>query len=68
VAILTLSRGARGGDQAQRARESAAAADVIGARLYLDDLEDSRIAGPAASAARTLLRMWHGAFSAGIGS
>ena len=44
VAILTLSRGARGGDQAQRARESAEAAGVIGARLYLDDLEDTRIA------------------------
>jgi two-component system, NtrC family, response regulator HydG len=44
VAILTLCRGARGGDQAQRARESAEAAGVIGARLYLDDLEDTRIA------------------------
>jgi LmbE family N-acetylglucosaminyl deacetylase/CheY-like chemotaxis protein len=43
VAILTLSRGARGGDQAQRARESEEAAGVIGARLYLDDLEDTRI-------------------------
>jgi LmbE family N-acetylglucosaminyl deacetylase len=41
---LTLSRGARGGDQAQRARESQEAADVIGARLFLDDLEDTRIA------------------------
>ena len=44
MAILTLSRGARGGDQAQRARESQEAADVIGARLFLDDLEDTRIA------------------------
>jgi LmbE family N-acetylglucosaminyl deacetylase/CheY-like chemotaxis protein len=44
VAILTLSRGARGGDQEQRARESQEAADVIGARLFLDDLEDTRIA------------------------
>jgi two-component system response regulator HydG len=44
VAILTLSRGARGGDQAQRARESAEAAGVIGARLYLDNLQDTRIA------------------------
>ena len=44
VAILTLSRGARGGDQLQRARESAEAADVIGARLFLDDLEDTLIA------------------------
>ena len=44
VAILTLSRGAGGGDQLQRARESAEAADVIGARLFLDDLEDTHIA------------------------
>jgi len=33
-----------GADQAQRARESQEAADVIGARLFLDDLEDTRIA------------------------
>jgi LmbE family N-acetylglucosaminyl deacetylase len=44
VAILTLSRGARGGDQLQRARESQEAADVLGARLFLDDLEDTHIA------------------------
>ncbi len=44
VVILTLSRGARGGDQGQRARESQEAADVIGARLFLNDLEDTRIA------------------------
>jgi LmbE family N-acetylglucosaminyl deacetylase len=43
VGILTLSRGARGGDQAMRARESQEAADVIGARLFLDNLEDTRI-------------------------
>jgi LmbE family N-acetylglucosaminyl deacetylase len=44
VAILTLSCGAPGGDQAQRARESQEAADVIGARLFLDDLQDTLIA------------------------
>jgi two-component system response regulator HydG len=44
VAILTLSRGAHGGDQLQRARESQEAADVIGARLFLDDLADTLIA------------------------
>jgi two-component system, NtrC family, response regulator HydG len=44
VVILTLSRGARGGDQSQRARESLEAADVIGARLFLNDLEDTKIA------------------------
>ena len=43
VAILTLTRGARGGDHAQRARESQQAAEIIGAQLFLDDLEDSRI-------------------------
>lgn len=43
VAILTLSRGAHGGDQVQRARESQEAADVIGARLFLDDLQDTQI-------------------------
>jgi two-component system, NtrC family, response regulator HydG len=44
VVILTLSRGARGGDQLQRARESQNAADIIGARLFLNDLEDTHIA------------------------
>jgi two-component system response regulator HydG len=43
VAILTLSRGAHGGDEAQRARESQEAADIIGARLFLRDLEDTHI-------------------------
>lgn len=43
LAILTLSRGAVGGEMEQRARESQEAADVIGARLYLRDLEDTRI-------------------------
>jgi two-component system response regulator HydG len=44
VAILTLSRGAHGGDHVLRARESQQAADVIGARLFLDDLADTLIA------------------------
>ena len=43
VAILTLSRGARGGTESMRAGESERAADIIGARLYLEDLEDTRI-------------------------
>lgn len=43
VAILTLSRGAVGGDQSQRARESQESADIIGARLFLRDIEDTRI-------------------------
>jgi LmbE family N-acetylglucosaminyl deacetylase len=44
VAILTLSRGAHGGDQVQRALESQQSAAVIGARLFLDDLQDTLIA------------------------
>jgi two-component system response regulator HydG len=44
IAILTLSRGAHGGDHVQRARESQEAADVIGARLFLDNLQDTLIA------------------------
>jgi LmbE family N-acetylglucosaminyl deacetylase/ActR/RegA family two-component response regulator len=43
LAILTLSRGAVGGDMEQRARESRESADVLGARLYLRDLADTRI-------------------------
>jgi two-component system response regulator HydG len=43
VAILTLSRGARGGVERERAGESQQAAQIIGAQLYLEDLEDTRI-------------------------
>jgi two-component system response regulator HydG len=43
VAILTLSQGAVGGDKAQRAREAQEAADIIGARLFLADLDDTHI-------------------------
>jgi LmbE family N-acetylglucosaminyl deacetylase/ActR/RegA family two-component response regulator len=43
VSILTLSRGAIGGDKAQRAREARESADIIGARLFLMDLEDTHI-------------------------
>lgn len=43
VAILTLSRGAVGGAREQRAREAQEAAGIIGARLFLSDLEDTRI-------------------------
>ena len=44
VSILTLSHGARGGTEERRGREAEAAAGVIGARLFLNDLEDTRIA------------------------
>ena len=43
VAVLTLSHGARGGDRDRRAREATQAAELLGARLFLEDLEDTRI-------------------------
>ncbi len=43
VVILTLSRGARGGDADDRQHESLAAAELLGARLFLEDLEDTHI-------------------------
>lgn len=43
VVILTLSRGARGGDADDRQHESLASAEVLGARLFLEDLEDTHI-------------------------
>ena len=43
IAILTLSRGARGGAEDMRAVESAQAARIIGAELYLENLADTMI-------------------------
>ena len=43
VVVLTLSRGARGGDGGDRHQESLAAAELLGARLFLEDLEDRHI-------------------------
>ena len=43
IAILTMCRGARGGAEDTRAGESEAAARILGARLYLEDLADTRI-------------------------
>jgi LmbE family N-acetylglucosaminyl deacetylase/CheY-like chemotaxis protein len=43
VAIVTMSHGARGGEAIRRADEAARAAQMIGARLFLEDLEDTRI-------------------------
>jgi LmbE family N-acetylglucosaminyl deacetylase len=43
VSILTLSRGARGGRESTRAGESEMAALALGATLYLEDLQDTRI-------------------------
>ncbi len=41
--MLTMSRGARGGRDAARAGESREAARMLGAALYLEDMEDTRI-------------------------
>jgi two-component system, NtrC family, response regulator HydG len=43
VSILTLSRGARGGEEGTRASEAQQAAKVIGATLFHEDLRDTSI-------------------------
>ena len=43
--ILTLSRGAAGGDVNQRAVEANRAAELLGAKLQLGNLQDTRISG-----------------------
>lgn len=43
VTILTLSRGAKGGDAEDRQSESLASAELLGARLFLEDLVDTEI-------------------------
>jgi LmbE family N-acetylglucosaminyl deacetylase len=43
IVILTLSRGARGGNVDNRQHESLDAAELLGARLFLEDLEDTHI-------------------------
>ena len=43
VAILTLSGGERGGHRHQRAREAESSAALLGARLFIGDLEDTAI-------------------------
>ncbi|MDQ0726267.1 response regulator [Microbacterium sp. W4I20] len=49
ITILTLSRGARGGDADSRQGESLAAADMLGARLFVKDLVDTEISGGGAT-------------------
>jgi len=43
VTILTLSRGAKGGDATDRQHEALASAELLGARLFLEDLIDTEI-------------------------
>lgn len=49
ITILTLSRGARGGDADSRQHESLASAERLGARLFLKDLVDTEISGGGAT-------------------
>jgi LmbE family N-acetylglucosaminyl deacetylase/ActR/RegA family two-component response regulator len=43
VVILTMSRGAKGGEPDDRQNESLRSADLLGARLFLEDLVDTEI-------------------------
>ncbi|MGO8882985.1 MAG: response regulator [Streptosporangiaceae bacterium] len=43
ISVLTMCRGARGGSERTRVGESQQAAEILGAELYLEDLEDTRI-------------------------
>lgn len=43
VVLLTLSHGTRGGEGGDRRRESVESAELLGARLFLEDLLDTRI-------------------------
>ena len=43
VVILTMSRGAKGGEPDDRQNESLQSADLLGARLFLEDLVDTEI-------------------------
>lgn len=43
IVVLTLSRGARGGAAESRQHESMAAAEQLGARLFLEDLTDAHL-------------------------
>lgn len=49
ITILTLSRGARGGDADHRQNESLASAELLGARLFLQDLADTEIPNSGAT-------------------
>lgn len=49
ITILTLSRGDRGGDADSRQNESLAAAELLGARLFMKDLVDTEISSGGAT-------------------
>jgi LmbE family N-acetylglucosaminyl deacetylase/CheY-like chemotaxis protein len=58
VTILTLSRGAKGGEPTDRQHESLAAAELLGARLFLEDLVDTEISntGPTVAIIERVVR------------
>jgi LmbE family N-acetylglucosaminyl deacetylase len=43
ITALTLTRGSRGGEEDRRIREATKAAEILGARLFLKDLDDTHI-------------------------
>lgn len=49
ITILTMSRGDRGGNADNRQNESLAAAELLGARLFLKDLVDTEISSGGAT-------------------
>jgi LmbE family N-acetylglucosaminyl deacetylase/CheY-like chemotaxis protein len=58
VTILTLSRGGKGGEPTDRQHESLAAAELLGARLFLEDLVDTEISntGPTVAIIERVVR------------
>jgi LmbE family N-acetylglucosaminyl deacetylase/CheY-like chemotaxis protein len=58
VVILTLSRGAKGGRPDDRQSESLRAAELLGARLFLEDLVDTEITntGPTVAIIERVIR------------
>lgn len=56
IVILTMSHGGRGGDEHRRQTEALAAAEIIGARLFLEDLEDTEMS-PGGDTVRRIERV-----------
>jgi LmbE family N-acetylglucosaminyl deacetylase len=58
VVILTMSRGGRGGEPGDRQGESLRSADLLGARLFLEDLVDTEITntGPTIAIIERVIR------------
>jgi LmbE family N-acetylglucosaminyl deacetylase/CheY-like chemotaxis protein len=58
VVILTMSRGGKGGEPGDRQNESLRSADLLGARLFLEDLTDTEISntGPTIAIIERVIR------------